>query len=129
MCRRKTFRTSNFSANYRSYIRNGFSFLIRGPARIVKRKKLTIKNLVTFSLQQPISRHLYVSLCALITVPKKQCCGSEKIFFGFGSKIFFFGFGVGYGFFTSGKGTINFLKYRQSVFHEDVLTKLKFLPA
>jgi hypothetical protein len=60
---------------------------------------------------------------------QRQCCGSEKIFFGLGSKIFFLGFGYGFGFNTSGKGNINFFKYRQSVFHEDVLVKLKFLPA
>jgi hypothetical protein len=53
----------------------------------------------------------------------KQCCGSEVTFFGFGSKKFF-----GIGFYTSGKGNLNFLKYRQSVLHEDVFIKLKFLP-
>jgi hypothetical protein len=35
----------------------------------------------------------------------------------------------GFSFYTSGKGNINFLKYRQSVFNEDVLIKLKFSPA
>jgi hypothetical protein len=35
-----------------------------------------------------------------------QCCGSEKIFFGFGSKFFF-----GFGFDRIGKGNINFLTY------------------
>jgi hypothetical protein len=62
----------------------------------------------------------------LIYITFYHCCGSEKIFFGFGSKKFFFGFqfgfgfgygfGYGFGFFTSGKGHINFLKYQQSFF-------------
>jgi hypothetical protein len=48
--------------------------------------------------------------------PKKYFSDSDP-------KIFFLRFG----FYTSGKGNKNFLKYRQFVFHEDVLIRLKFL--
>jgi hypothetical protein len=38
------------------------------------------------------------------------------------SDLNFFGFGYQYGYFTSGEGNRNFLKYRQSVFLEDVVS-------
>jgi hypothetical protein len=75
---------------------------------------IVVLNLTIFVINNAASRFL------------KSC-----VVFGFGSKHFFSDSDTDSDFYTSGKGNINFLKYRQSVFHEDVLPviKLKFLPA
>jgi hypothetical protein len=73
-----------------------------------------------------IDEHGQLASSAVPWAVRVQCCGSEKIFFGFRFKIILFGFGYGFSFYTSIKGNI---KLRQSVFHEDVLIKFNFFPA
>jgi hypothetical protein len=115
---------------YGELLASTFYKIVRGGLTEHHREKSKIKFLLIFMRKTAAAREsLQVEQKAADYC--NQCCGSEKIFFGFGlgSLNFLFGFGYGFGFYRSGKGIKNFLKYRQSVFHEDVLIKLKFLPA
>jgi hypothetical protein len=91
-----------------------------------KKYDLKIENVTTFDeMPYRVAEDLITKVFMTIKVECNchQCCGSELNFF-------IFGFQFGFEFYRSGKGNINFLRYRQSVLHEDVpvLIKLKFLP-